>query len=201
MRDMHTNNGGVGTHLGEMDAYSWWELHKLKTQSRCIERQDEWARKIEVKRATGPGRGPGDWYFLTGTPRPNLRSQQWLNDDMRTNLGGPPYFPPAELEELRPFSTFRHNRSDSPRSRPQTPQTPQAGRPASPRQTARPNLASSRVGFSGGVSNEDWVARANNMMTDEDKRAMRDAVHPPPPPSTPPTSSSIDHPPSDRFRR
>eukprot|EP00964_Phaeocystis_antarctica_P158309 scaffold128892_cov62-Phaeocystis_antarctica.AAC.2 len=160
--------------MKDMDAYSFWELHKLKTQSRCIQRQDDWARQVEVKRTAGPG-SRNDWYVLTGSPRPNLRSQQWLNDDMRSNLGGPPYFPAPELGELRPFSTFRHSSMRSGGSRPQTPQmrTPQGSRPTTPRLTARPS-----VGFSDQptLSKADWVERANAMMTDEDKAEMQSAV-------------------------
>lgn len=163
--------------MDAMDAYSFWELHKLKTQSRCLHRQDEYSRRIEAKRTIGPG-SRNDWYVLTGSPRPNLRSQQWLNDDMRSNLGGPPYFPAPELGELQPFSTYKWNSNNGPRSRPQTPQvrtplrTPQGSRPTTPRQTARPS-----VGFSDQhMSKADWVERANAMMTDEDKAAMQEAV-------------------------
>lgn len=174
MQSMQVSAAKGEVPMSDMDAYSFWELHKLKTQSRCIHRQDEWARKMESKRATGPG-SRNDWYVLTGSPRPNLRSQQWLNDDMRSNLGGPPYFPAPELGELRPFSTYKWNSSNGPRSRPQTPQmrTPQGSRPTTPRQTARPS-----VGFSDQptLSKADWVERANAMMTDEDKKEMADAV-------------------------
>ena len=174
MQSMQVSAAKGEVPMSDMDAYSFWELHKLKTQSRCIHRQDEWARRMESKRATGPG-SRNDWYVLTGSPRPNLRSQQWLNDDMRSNLGGPPYFPAPELGELRPFSTYKWNSSNGPRSRPQTPQmrTPQGSRPTTPRQTARPS-----VGFSDQptLSKADWVERANAMMTDEDKAEMQSAV-------------------------
>jgi hypothetical protein len=192
--------------MDAMDAYSFWELHKLKTQSRCLHRQDEYSRRIEAKRTIGPG-SRNDWYVLTGSPRPNLRSQQWLNDDMRSNLGGPPYFPAPELGELQPFSTYKWNSNNGPRSRPQTPQvrtplrTPQGSRPTTPRQTARPS-----VGFSDQhMSKADWVERANAMMTDEDKAAMQEAVRPavyphlphtPPHPTPPhPSRPLITHPP------
>ena len=205
MQSMQVSAAKGEVPMSDMDAYSFWELHKLKTQSRCIHRQDEWARRMESKRATGPG-SRNDWYVLTGSPRPNLRSQQWLNDDMRSNLGGPPYFPAPELGELRPFSTYKWNSSNGPRSRPQTPQmrTPQGSRPTTPRQTARPS-----VGFSDQptLSKADWVERANAMMTDEDKKEMADAVrpapsspappHPTPPDPTPPHPSRplTTHPP------
>ena len=160
--------------MSDMNAYSFWELHKLKTQSRSIQRQEEWARKMEAKRAAGPG-SKNDWYVLTGSPRPNLRSQHWLNDDLRSNLGGPPYFPAPELGELQPFSTYKWDSSNRPRSRPQTPQarTPQGSRPSTPRETARPS-----VGFSDepAMSKADWVERANAMMTDADRAEMQEAV-------------------------
>jgi hypothetical protein len=163
--------------MGDINAYSFWELHKLTTQSRSIQRQEEWARKMEAKRAAGPG-SKSDWYVLTGSPRPNLRSQHWLNDDLRSNLGGPPYFPAPELGELQPFSTYKWDSSNRPRSRPQTPQarTPQGSRPSTPRETARPSVGFSDAPITMSMSKADWVERANAMMTDTDRAEMQEAV-------------------------
>ena len=68
-----------------MNAYQWWEMHKLQTHVRALALQQQMAQRRMTK-SRPVSATTTDWWLLNGVNRPSTRSR-WLNDDARSNLG------------------------------------------------------------------------------------------------------------------
>jgi len=154
--DIMATESNANTSTGKpMNAYQWWELHKLQTHTRSLVLQQQMQQQTQQRRtdkmmssmrSSSPRSDTSttDWYVLTGITRPSGRSR-WLKDDLGSNEGGPPYAPPDYLQtmQMRPYGVPPPTASPrrrpgsarvaGPTGAPAPPMSPRPGSPRSPR--------------------------------------------------------------------